>query len=430
MRTKYGHSGYSATIAGVQRRRYGAAPVAAPSAFLTAVALALILPTTAVAQLSQPFWSGYGRDAQHTALSTVASQPLTRIRWQTPVDLHPQYSGNDLLIHYGSPLITQANTVIVPGQDGRHRRLPRRGRRGSDGRLLWRQLHRLPAAAARLDAELFADADADRQALASRPAAARCCIARGSTRAAAAPTRSRLLRHAGVPHAPPAYLNDVFINTPITADAAGNVFFGFQVTGDHAGRPAERHRPHHRRRRRHLGRRPRRRRPIASITKVVHNCAPALSNDGSTLYVAVSNGDGFGGPRAIWWRSTAARSPPSPRCGSRIPSAATTPTCPTTARRRPPSGPDGDVYFGVLENPFPSNNDRGWLLHFDAMLTPEERAGRLRLGRHGVDRAGVDGPVVCRHVVVSADDQVQQLRRHRQRRRRQSARRSSIRTIR
>jgi hypothetical protein len=34
----------------------------------------------------------------------------------------------------------------------------------------------------------------------------------------------------------------------------------------------------------------------------------------------------------------------------------------------PTIGPDGDVYFGVLENPFPSNHARGWLLHFDASL--------------------------------------------------------------
>src|SRR5690349_1694058 len=58
-------------------------------------------------------WAGYGHDAQHTALSSIASQPLQRIKWSTPVDLNPQYSGNDLLIHYGSPLITPANTVIV-----------------------------------------------------------------------------------------------------------------------------------------------------------------------------------------------------------------------------------------------------------------------------------------------------------------------------
>jgi len=35
-------------------------------------------------------------------VSSVASQPLVRIRWQTPVDLQPQDSGGALLIHYGS----------------------------------------------------------------------------------------------------------------------------------------------------------------------------------------------------------------------------------------------------------------------------------------------------------------------------------------
>jgi hypothetical protein len=40
-------------------------------------------------------------------------------------------------------------------------------------------------------------------------------------------------------------------------------------------------------------------------------------------------------------------------------------------------------------------------------------AGRLRLGQHAVDRAGGDGAVVRRHVELPADDQVQQLPRHR-----------------
>ena len=34
----------------------------------------------------------------------------------------------------------------------------------------------------------------------------------------------------------------------------------------------------------------------------------------------------------------------------------------------PTVGPDGDVFFGVLESAFGSHNGRGWLLHFDATL--------------------------------------------------------------
>src|ERR1700676_3797918 len=64
------------------------------------------------------FWQGYARDPEHTGLSAVGSQPLAAIHWQTPVDLNPQYSGSDLLIHYGSPAITANNTVIVPVKTG------------------------------------------------------------------------------------------------------------------------------------------------------------------------------------------------------------------------------------------------------------------------------------------------------------------------
>src|SRR5262249_14365827 len=30
--------------------------------------------------------------------------------------------------------------------------------------------------------------------------------------------------------------------------------------------------------------------------------------------------------------------------------------------------PDGDVFYGIVENPYPSNHARGWLLHFDGSL--------------------------------------------------------------
>jgi hypothetical protein len=41
----------------------------------------------------------------------------------------------------------------------------------------------------------------------------------------------------------------------------------------------------------------------------------------------------------------------------------------------PTVGPDGDVYFGVLENPFPSHNDRGWMLHFNGDLSTQKIPG-------------------------------------------------------
>ena len=62
---------------------------------------------------SSQAWNSFARDAQHTAQSPVRSDALNRIHWKTPVDLQPQYSGSDLLIHYGSPLVTAQNTVIV-----------------------------------------------------------------------------------------------------------------------------------------------------------------------------------------------------------------------------------------------------------------------------------------------------------------------------
>ena len=68
--------------------------------------------------LSAGFWSGFAGNEHHTGLSTVASQPLQAIRWQTPVDLQPQDFFGELLIHYGEITITQGNTVIVPVKTG------------------------------------------------------------------------------------------------------------------------------------------------------------------------------------------------------------------------------------------------------------------------------------------------------------------------
>jgi hypothetical protein len=84
-------------------------------------------------------WPNYGGDQSHTAISNFASQSLAAVHRQTPVDLNPQYSGNDLFIHYGSPVITAANTVIVPVKTGAADGFRVEGINGPTGALLGTQ---------------------------------------------------------------------------------------------------------------------------------------------------------------------------------------------------------------------------------------------------------------------------------------------------
>ncbi len=84
-----------------------------------------------------PAWFGFARDAQHSALGAIATQPLTRVRWTTPVDLAPQYSGNTLLIHYGAPAISTRNAVVVPVKTGAGNGFRVETRLGSNGVLMW-----------------------------------------------------------------------------------------------------------------------------------------------------------------------------------------------------------------------------------------------------------------------------------------------------
>src|SRR5205807_6087975 len=48
---------------------------------------------------------------------------------------------------------------------------------------------------------------------------------------------------------------------------------------------------------------------------------------------------------------------------------------PDEATSSPMVAPNGDVFFGVLDQPQNSNHDRGWLLHFNAALSKEMTPG-------------------------------------------------------
>ena len=79
-------------------------------------------------------WNGHAGDPQHTAISAVPTLSLGGIRWSAPVD--ESNPSEPVLIHYGSPIITAANTIVVPvRQVGGSYRVDAHS--ASTGALLW-----------------------------------------------------------------------------------------------------------------------------------------------------------------------------------------------------------------------------------------------------------------------------------------------------
>jgi hypothetical protein len=54
-------------------------------------------------------WNQLNGNAQHTGVSSATAQPLDQVLWSVPLDLEPWGS-----VHYGDPIFTSGNTVIVP----------------------------------------------------------------------------------------------------------------------------------------------------------------------------------------------------------------------------------------------------------------------------------------------------------------------------
>ncbi len=311
-------------------------------------------------------WPGHARDAQHTSVSSVAAQPLAEIHWQTPVDLRPPTG--EIFIHYGSPLVTSAGTVIVPVKTGTDSfRVEAHDQ--ATGNVLWQLKtdYRAPSAGF---LPSFSPVLSNNKLY--FPAAGGTVLVR-DTPDQATGKLSRLVFYGAenLRGNQQAYDKNVQINTPITADSAGNLYFGFVVLGSTP-----------------IGLQSGLARISASgqgsfvvatiaandpqITKVDMSCAPALSRDEKTLYVGVNNFDfGFGYLLAL--NSETLQTIGEVRLTD--PYSGLDATIPDESSAAPTVGPDGDVYFGVLENPFPEHNDRGWLLHFNGTLSQEKIPG-------------------------------------------------------
>jgi hypothetical protein len=327
-------------------------------------------------------WNGYAGDAQHTALSPVASQPLQEIHWRTRVDLSPQLLGGDLDAHYGSPIITAANTVIVPVKTGPVGGFELKAFNGANGSWMWTQNtdYSLPPTQGEFGGTTYSWTPPYGPALANSTTlyyagAGGTVYQRGSLNSTGSvtPTQEAFYGSLAAYQANVAAYNaGVAISTPITADVQGNVYFGYQTTNTAPGGLTS---------------------GIARIsaggvgsffqanqlmvngspaamTQVVTNCAPAVSSDGSTVYVAMSSGGNFGNGRLVALNTATM----TPRASAMLTDAKTGAPAQLAndGSASPTIGPDGDVYMGVLDN---QGTKRGWLDHFSANLTPINAGG-------------------------------------------------------
>jgi hypothetical protein len=328
-------------------------------------------PTPApVPVVNGPAWLSYGGDAQHSALAGIQTQDLSRIVWKTPVDIAPQYSSQGyLLVHYGSPVITSKNTVVIPVKRASGNLYRVEARIGGNGALAWS-----------MDSDYIVPehnwtppynvtlTKSNRVVMAG---AGGKVFYRDDADSATSATNSFVFYSKALYTANQAAFDaGVFINTPITADNQGNLFFGYVTSGtnpaglvsgiarigaDGAGSW------------------------VAAATaandplmiKPAMGAAPAMSLDQKTVYVAVK-GSGIEG-RLLALDSTTLALKTAASLLDPVTKAAAKVSEDSTAS--PMVGPDGDVYFGVLESVQGQHNARGWLLHFDATLAQRKTIG-------------------------------------------------------
>jgi hypothetical protein len=344
------------------------------SAVIAAATLTAVDPGVSRAAVPPaPPWAGFANNAQHTGVAPASPQPLAHVHWHVRVDHNPPTYGDEggPIAHYGSPMVTGGNTVIVPTRIGPRQGFELVAYAGADGTRKWTLPtdYIVPVGAQDDWPPPIPAGLIDDRHVAVAAAGGTLLVRSGADDATG---RIRRISFYGMKQwraHRAAYRGAVQITTPLTTGADGSVYFGFSATADAPGHL-----------RSGIARispsgegswvAARRLAGVQGTTEVALNCAPALSPVGRTGYVAVVTGTRG---RLVGFNATSLR----PRYRHRLqdPQTHAPAVVSGSSTATPTVGPDGDVYFGVLGNPLVEHDDRGWLLHFDRHLTTVERPG-------------------------------------------------------
>lgn len=333
-------------------------------------AISVSLLTLSLTGIAGAQVNNFAGNAQHTNVYNVPAVNINHIKWQATIDRNPSSFG-----HYGAPLVTAANTVIVPVKTETNGFEIQAFDASGTPKYTVSTDYTLPS---------YSWVPPYQPVMATVSGTTRLYYAgAGGTifrldnpdsGVAGVPTRYCFYTDiASYTLNASAYNSSIAINTPLVADSNGNVFFGFRVSGT---APA----------------------PLSSsqsgiaridangngtyvlvgnaaadanITLTQNGSAPALSNDESTVYAYVRGAsDAYSYLLGLDATSLATKykvrlwDPRNNGNGARVIDQSTA---------GPMVAPDGDVYAPVFANPY--NGSRGFLLHFTGDLSTQKTPG-------------------------------------------------------
>lgn len=319
--------------------------------------------------------SSFAGNAQHTANYSTAAQNLNAVHWTTSIDLN----NTGGFAHYGAPVLTPANSIFVPVKTGATSGFEINAYNGATGAALYTLSTDYIAPSSQWIVPyqpVLATNSVETRLYYPGPGGTVYYINNVDSAGHGTPVQQAFYGLANYQANASGFNSTVFIDTPITADSSGDIFFGFRVQGS-APAPLSTTQSGYAR----IDPNGNGSYVLAStaagdsnIAFDSHAAAPAVSNDQSTVYVVVKSAtadSSYGyllGLNATTLATKYKVFLKDPRNNN-----ANGATLLDISTASPMVGPDNDVYFGIYGNP--ANGSRGFLLHFSSDLTVEKTPG-------------------------------------------------------